>query len=82
MICHVLPGDSTVAEFNKTGISGEMIVCRDAFIVGPADAASRDEFWDQRARFILSEYGDDEILYHERVADELEKLTELTRAMR
>jgi len=74
MIYHVLAGDSLREEFRKTGIAGEVIVCREAFIVGPIDADDPAEFWDNRARFILSEYGEDEIVFHETVADELEKL--------
>lgn len=78
MIYHVLPGDSLVEEFRKTKIKGEIIVCREALISGPVDAETLDEFWQQRARFILAEYGDDEIEYHEKTAAELDKLTELT----
>ena len=74
---HVLPGDSLVEEFSKTKIDGDVIVCRDALIVGPVDAETPFEFWDARARFILAEYGEDEIVFHERVADELEKLSEI-----
>lgn len=77
MIYHVLPGDSLVDEFSKAGIDGTVIVCREALAVGPVDAASLDEFWDQRARFILTEYGEDEIEYHEKVATGLNRLTEL-----
>jgi hypothetical protein len=78
MIYHVLPGDSLLQEFSKTDIDGDVIVCREALISGPIDANSLDEFWQQRARFILTEYGEDEIEYHEKVAAELNKLTELT----
>jgi hypothetical protein len=78
MIYHVLAGDSLAADFNKTAISGKPVICREALIAGPVDAPSRDEFWEQRARFILAEYGEDEIVYHERVADELEKLSEFS----
>ena len=78
MIYHVLPGDAQVAEFNKTGIEGQVIVCREALVDGPIDADNLDEFWNQRAHFILAEHGDDEIEYHEKVADELNTLTELT----
>src|SRR5688572_25294664 len=74
MIYHVLPGDSVVSEFAKTDIEGEVIVCRECFIVGPLDGDFPDQFWDDRAKFILSEYSEDEIEYHERVADELERL--------
>ena len=78
MIYHVLPGDSLVEEFRKTGIEDQVIVCREALVDGPIDAETLDEFWEQRARFILTGYGDDEIEYHEKVADHLNKLTELT----
>ncbi|MFZ1701221.1 MAG: DUF1835 domain-containing protein [Pyrinomonadaceae bacterium] len=78
MIFHVLPGDSLVEEFKKSGIAGEVIVCREALISGPIDAENLDEFWDQRARFILAEYAEDEIEYQEKVADQLSRLTELT----
>ncbi len=77
MIYHVLPGDAQVEEFKKTGLDGELVVCREALIDGPLDAEALDEFWQQRARFILAEYADDEIDYHEKVADPLTKLTEL-----
>lgn len=77
MIYHVLPGDSLVEEFKKTNIEGEVIVCREAFIAGPLDAATPEEFWDGRAQFFLSEYGEDEIVYHESVAGELIKLADL-----
>ncbi len=74
MIYHVLPGDAQVEEFRKTGIEGQLIVFREALITGPIDEANPDEFWDRRARFILSEYGEDEIEYQEKVADELLRL--------
>ena len=77
MIYHVLLGDSLVAEFKKANIAGEVIVCRECLIVGPVDAETPFEFWDERARFLLTEYGEDEIEYHERVANELEKLIDI-----
>ena len=77
MTIHVLPGDSLVEEFNKTGINGDLVICRECLVVGPVDAADTQEFWDARAHFILNEYGEDEITFHERVADELEKLRDV-----
>ncbi|MEQ1923719.1 MAG: DUF1835 domain-containing protein, partial [Pyrinomonadaceae bacterium] len=77
MIYHVLPGDAQVEEFKKTGIEGELIVCREVFVSGPIDAETAEEFWDERAKFILAEYGEDEIVYHETVADELTKLADV-----
>ena len=77
MIYHVLPGDAQVEEFKKTKIEGDVIVCRECLIVGDVNADTLPEFWEQRARFILSEYGEDEIEYYERVANELAKLLDL-----
>ena len=77
MIYHVLPGDAQFEDFKKTGIPGEVIVFREAFITGPLDAEDTNEFWDRRARFILSEYGEDEIVYHEKVADGILRLAEV-----
>ena len=78
MIYHVLPGDAVAAEFKKSNIDGEVIVCREAFVAGPLDGENLEEFWEQRAKFILTEYGEDEIEYHERVADPLSRLADLT----
>jgi Domain of unknown function (DUF1835) len=74
MIYHVLPGDAQVGEFKKTNIKGEVIVCRECLIVGDIDAETLDTFWERRAHFILSEYGEDVADYHEKVADELAEL--------
>lgn len=74
MIYHVLPGDAQVEEFKKTGIEGKAVVCREAFIAGPILYEDLDEFWGQRARFTLAAYGEDEIVYQEKVADELLRL--------
>jgi len=74
MIYHVLPGDSLAPEFVKTGIEGHAIICRECLAVGDVDAENLAEFWDQRARFIASEYGEDEVEYHETVAHELARL--------
>jgi hypothetical protein len=77
MIYHVLPGDAQVEDFRKTGIPGELIVFREAFVTGPIDAVDVNEFWDQRAQFILSEYAEDEISYHEKVADEILRISDI-----
>lgn len=78
MIYHVLPGDAQVEDFRKTGIEGEILVFREALVVGPVDADDPQQFWNERAQFILTEYGEDEIEYHDKVAAELEKLNEMT----
>lgn len=77
MIYHVLPGDAQAEEFRKTGLDGEVIFFREALIVGPVDAENIDNFWDERAQFILAEYGEDVIDYHEKVADEIARLIDV-----
>jgi hypothetical protein len=77
MIVHVLPGDATAAQFGNTDIEGERIVFREALIVGDVSGSSLDEFWDNRANFVLIEYGEDPIDYREKVAYELERLIDL-----
>lgn len=78
MTYHVLPGDAVAGVFKEAKIDGELIVCREVFVTGPIDAETPLEFWDERAKFILAEYGEDEIVYHETVADELTKLADMT----
>ena len=77
MIYHVLPGDAQVAEFIKSQIKGEVIVFREALISGPILAESLDIFFEQRARYVLAEYAEDEIVYHEKVADEITRLVDV-----
>ncbi|MEO7673714.1 MAG: DUF1835 domain-containing protein [Pyrinomonadaceae bacterium] len=77
MKVHVLPGDATAAEFRLANVDGDVIVCRECLIAGDVDADSLPEFWDQRARFILSAFGEDVIEYHEKVADDLARLIDL-----
>lgn len=77
MIYHVLPGDAQVEECKKAGIEGELIVFREALIDGPIDADDLEQFWRERAQHIVSAYGEDEIVYHEKVADEISKLSDL-----
>jgi hypothetical protein len=77
MIYHVLPGDAQVEDFRKAGIEGEVIVFREAFVSGPIDALDTNDFWDERARFVLGEYGEDEIEYQEKVADEILRISDI-----
>lgn len=77
MTYHVLPGDAVAETFKNTNIAGDLIVCRECLAIGDADADILPDLWEQRAHFILSEYGEDEIIYHETVADELAKLLDL-----
>src|SRR4051794_19671008 len=74
MIYHVLQGDAQVAEFKKACIEGEPIVFREALISGPVDADDLDTFWNERAQYILADYGEDEIEYKDKVVGEIVQL--------
>lgn len=76
MIYHVLPGDAQVEEFKKTDIDGELVVFREAFVTGPLDGDIFGSFWDARAAFILTEYGEDPFEYQDKVANEIMKIAD------
>ncbi|HMT09457.1 MAG TPA: DUF1835 domain-containing protein [Pyrinomonadaceae bacterium] len=77
MIYHVLPGDAQVEEFREAGIEGEVIVFREALVTGPLDGDIFGSFWDSRAAFILTEYGEDPIEYQDKVANEILKIADV-----
>lgn len=74
---HVLPGDAQREDFAASGIEGEVIVFREALISGPADTSDIDLFWEERAQFIFTEYGEDPIDYHDKVANEIARLEDI-----
>jgi len=74
---HVAPGDAVADALRELKLDGEIIVCRECLVVGDVDSDSLAEFWDRRARFIAAEYAEDEIVYHETVAEELGRLLDM-----
>jgi len=78
MKLHVLPGDSLRADFEASGIDGDIIVCRECLVVGDVSGETLDEFWDTRANFLAVEYAADPIEYRESVAYELGRLADLS----
>lgn len=77
MIIHVLPGDAQVEEFSKTGLDGEVVICREALIDGEVRAQSVEELWTVRERFWASRQHEDGPDYRTRVAGEFKKLQNL-----
>ncbi len=77
MNMHVLPGDALAQEFKKTGIDGEIAVCRECLIEGDVKAENLEDFWKIRAGFFESGYGETEEKYYETVVSELQKLENL-----
>jgi hypothetical protein len=78
MIYHVLPGDAQVNVFKKSGIEGEMLVCREAFVEGDISGETLDEFFINRAAFHNDSADEDPANYNAAVASQFRKLTELT----
>jgi len=76
MIYHVLPGDAQVEEFRKTDIEGDVVVFREALVTGPLDGDIFASFWDARAAFVLTEYGEDPFEYQDKVANEIMKIAD------
>lgn len=77
MKVHILPGDSLTEKFKETKIEGKIVVCRECFIDGNLQAASLDDFWRVRAKFIKETYGESDESYFETVAAEFCKLETL-----
>ena len=77
MKIHVLPGDAQVETFKKTGIEGEIVVCREALVDGDVRAGSLDDFWTVREDFLTDGYPESQSNYREMVVAEFEKLTDL-----
>lgn len=77
MNIHVLPGDAQVEEFSKTGIAGEVVVCREALIDGDVRAGTLEEFWRVRENFFARQYPETQASYRETVIAEFEKLKDL-----
>ncbi len=77
MKIHVLAGDALAEDFKNCAIDGEIIVCRECLVEGDVKAASLEEFWQTRARFITNSYGGNEADYYQKVVSEFEKLKNL-----
>lgn len=77
MIIHVLPGDAQAEEFAKTGLDGEVVICREALIDGDVRAESAEELWDVREKFWASPQIGNGPDYRSHVAGEFRKLQNL-----
>jgi Domain of unknown function (DUF1835) len=78
MKIHVLAGDALAEDFRKTNVDGEIVVCRECLIEGDLQAASLEDFWNVRAKFIETAYGEPAENYREKVVGEFEKLRSVT----
>jgi hypothetical protein len=65
--------------FQRTGIEGAIVINRECLIDGPVTGKPLDEFWEMRAHYIRSAYGEKEARYYIRVTSEYEKIFGLSR---
>lgn len=75
MIYHVLPGDAYIDTFRKSGIGGEIVVCRECLVEGDLGGETLEDLWSTRENYLSSAYPDNENNYRHNVATELEKIT-------
>ena len=78
MKIHVLAGDALAEDFRGTAIDGKIVVCCECLIEGDLQAASLEEFWNVRAKYIATVYGEPAENYREKVGGEFEKLQGVT----
>jgi len=71
MEVHVLNGDALAEKFT---IEGEVVVCREALIEVPMQAASIEEFWKFRAAYLSENLAAQMQFYFDNVKTEFEKL--------
>ena len=77
MNLHVLPGDAQLELFRKTEIEGDVVVCRESFVDGPATGETLEELWQVRERYLAEAYPHTDADYRQIVVTEFEKLTDL-----
>jgi hypothetical protein len=78
MKTHILAGDCLVAPFQDSGIEGAIIINRECLIDGPVGSKELREFWQIRADYIKTTYGEAKAHYYKRVAGEYEKILNLS----
>jgi hypothetical protein len=77
MIYHVLPGDAHVDDIRQTGLTGDIVFCREALVDGDLNCDTLDEFFSKRAAFINRATGEDPALYDVNVASQFRKLLDV-----
>ncbi|WP_020526410.1 hypothetical protein [Flexithrix dorotheae] len=72
---HILNGDSTLFQIQKTKITGDTLVWREVLCEGPvSEDIVKSDFWIQRLQFFSENYQVDAEAFHEKTIKEIEKL--------
>ena len=74
MVYHVLNGDCLLENIASINLDGEVIIARECLIDGELHGNTLTDFWETRAKYIESVYGEKRENYFNRVAGEFEKL--------
>jgi len=75
---HILNGDSTADLFVKSGLTGEIAVCREFFCDGPLDfEVGSDVFWKKRYSFFEEEFNVGKLEYFDKSIKEFLKFEDL-----
>lgn len=77
MVIHILNGDALATEFAKTGIEGEVIVCRECLMEGPVKMEGLYYFWKSRGQYIEKMFHESEETYYRNVKAEFDKIERL-----
>jgi hypothetical protein len=77
MMVHILNGDALADTFKKSGIHGEVIICREGLIDGPVASDDPAEFWSGRARYFQQDFEGPPNEYQRVVKAEFDKLSGL-----
>lgn len=73
-IFNIINGDCLAEQLKETTISGEMIICREALVIGSLQAENLDIFWKVRSEFIA---GDTKENYYRKVVSECNKIMQI-----
>ncbi|SIQ07301.1 hypothetical protein SAMN05880574_10525 [Chryseobacterium sp. RU37D] len=69
-IFHITNGDYLAYQLEKTSVEGEIIVCREALVLGNLKAYSLEDFWKVRAESVLNDYTVEKKSYYQKVFPE------------
>ena len=73
-IFNITNGDYLADQLKETSIAGEVIICREALVMGPLQAENLDDFWKIRSEHIEKDYNASQKSYYSKVVSEFEKM--------
>jgi hypothetical protein len=77
MTYHILTGDCLAETFKSSGISGEVIICRECFVEGPVNASTEERFWEARAQYLSAGSANEKEFYYRSVKSEFDRISDI-----